>query len=316
MEKNKKIWILTIISLALIGGFILIGLNGKNWGYFLSSRVPKVIAIIITGGAIALSSVIFQTITNNRILTPSILGLDSLYVLIQTSVIFVFGSTSLMVMNKNMNFLLTVFLMIIFSRLLFKSLFKKGNSNIMVLLLVGLILGTLFQSLSSFMQMMIDPNEFLHVQDKMFASFNNINTNILIVSGLSIVLIGILVFKEAKTLDVLSLGRDQAINLGLDYDGLVFKMLLLVSILISISTALVGPITFLGLLVVNLARELLNTFEHKYLIIASILISIVSLVGGQLLVERIFNFGTPISVIINFVGGVYFIYLLIRESVE
>lgn len=316
MGKKKKIWILSIISLALIGGFILIGLNSKNWAYFLSTRMPKVVAIVITGGAIALSSVVFQTITNNRILTPSILGLDALYVLIQTSVIFIFGSSSFMVMNKNMNFLITVFLMIIFSRLLFKSLFKRGNNNIMILLLVGLILGTLFQSLSSFMQMMIDPNEFLHVQDKMFASFNNINTNILIVSGLSIVIITILVFKDAKTLDVLGLGRDQAINLGLDYDGLVFKMLILVSILISVSTALVGPITFLGLLVVNLARELLNTFEHKYLIIASVLISIVALVGGQLLVERIFNFGTPISVIINFVGGVYFIYLLIRESVE
>jgi len=205
--------------------------------------------------------------------------------------------------------------MVIFSGLLYKFLFNKEKGNILTLLLVGLILGTLFQSLSSFMQMMIDPNEFLHIQDKMFASFNNINTGILLLASIFISLIGVYSYKNVKILDVLSLGREQAINLGVDYDKVIKKMLFIVSILVSISTALVGPITFLGLLVVNLAREFLKTFEHKYLIITSTLISIVALVGGQLLIERIFNFSTPISVIINFAGGIYFIYLLLKENV-
>ena len=166
------------------------------------------------------------------------------------------------------------------------------------------------------MQMMIDPNEFLHIQDSMFASFNSINTEILALSIILIIAIAIYSFKYLKIWDVLSLGRDNAINLGIEYDSIVQKMLIMVVILISISTALVGPITFLGLLVVNLAREFLKTYEHKYLIIGSTLLSIVALVGGQLLIERVFNFGTPISVIINFVGGVYFIYLLLKENVK
>src|SRR5690625_1796365 len=257
---------------------------------------------------------IFQTITNNRILTPSVLGLDSLYVLIQTFVIYVFGSSSIVVLHKNLNFFITVILMIVFSSLLYKVLIKRQRKDIMILLLVGLILGTLFQSLSSFMQMMIDPNEFLHIQDRMFASFNNINTNILLISSLAILIIIIYTFRRSSILDVLSLGRENAINLGIDYDSTVFGLLLIVSILVSISTALVGPITFLGLLVVNLAREYLKSYEHKYLILSSTLLSIIALIGGQLLVERIFNFGTPISVIINFLGGVYFIYLLIKEN--
>ena len=164
------------------------------------------------------------------------------------------------------------------------------------------------------MQMIIDPNEFLHVQDKMFASFNNINTNILLLSTVIITLIVIYIFQYVKELDILLLGRDHAINLGIDYEHFVHKSLLIVSILVSISTALVGPITFLGLLVVNLSRELLNTFKHKYLIITSSLVSILALIGGQLLVERVFDFSTPISVIINFAGGVYFINLLLKES--
>lgn len=315
MTKNQKIAILVISSIVLIILFIIPGLTSDNYSYLLSRRLPKIVAIIITAVAIALSSTIFQTITNNRILTPSVLGLDSLYMLIQTTVVFVMGSTSTIVLNKNLNFLVTVGLMLIFSGILYKFLFKNENNNIMILLLVGLILGTLFQSLSSFMQMMIDPNEFLHIQDKMFASFNNINTNILILATVIVCGVAIYSFRYMKVLDVLSLGKDQTINLGINHDKVVKRMLFAVSILVSVSTALVGPITFLGLLVVNLAREYLNTFEHKYLMITSSLMGIVALVGGQLLVERVFNFGTPISVIINLVGGVYFIYLLLKENV-
>lgn len=312
-DKNKIIFT-TLSSVLLILAFIMIGLNSSNYRYLLSKRLPKVLAIMITGISIAISSTIFQTITNNRILTPSVLGLDSLYILIQTLVIFVFGSTSKLIINKNINFLFTVFIMVLFSKILFKTILDRGKNNLHSLLLIGFISGTLFQSLSSFMQMMIDPNEFLHIQDKMFASFNNINTNILLLSFGIIALIIIYIFQYVKELDVLSLGRDHAINLGIDYDKFVHKSLLIVSILISISTALVGPITFLGLLVVNLSRELLSSFEHKYLLSISSLVSILALIGGQLLVERIFNFSTPISVIINFVGGIYFIYLLLKES--
>jgi len=315
MTKNQKIGILVISSIVLIILFIIPGLTSDNYGYLLSRRLPKIVAIIITAAAIALSSTIFQTITNNRILTPSVLGLDSLYMLIQTTVVFVMGSTSTIVLNKNLNFLVTVGLMLLFSGILYKFLFKNENNNIMILLLVGLILGTLFQSLSSFMQMMIDPNEFLHIQDKMFASFNDINTNILILATVIVCGVAIYSFRYMKVLDVLSLGKDQTINLGIDHDKVVKRMLFMVSILVSVSTALVGPMTFLGLLVVNLAREYLNTSEHKYLMITSSLMGIVALVGGQLLVERVFNFGTPISVIINLVGGVYFIYLLLKENV-
>lgn len=314
MTKKQKISILAISSIVLIILFIVPGLTRSNYGYLLSRRVPKVIAIVITGSAIALSSTIFQTVANNRILTPSVLGLDSLYMLIQTAVVFVLGSTNIVILNKNLNFLVTVGLMLVFSGIIYRFLFNKEKSNIMILLLAGLIMGTLFQSLSSFMQMMIDPNEFMHIQDKMFASFNNINTNILVLSSGIIIVAAFYSYRYVRILDVLSLGKDQTINLGVDHDKLVKRMLYIVSILVSVSTALVGPIIFLGLLIVNLAREFLNTYEHKYLMITSSLMGIVALVGGQLLVERVFNFGTPISVIINFVGGIYFIYLLLKES--
>lgn len=312
---KKKLYILGIIAIAVIGLFLFQGLNSRNWDYNLSKRIPKVIAIAITGGSIAFSSMIFQTVTNNRILTPSILGLDSLYMFVQTISVFLFGASSIFMTNKNVNFLLSVGVMLIGTLVLYKLLFKKnGSNNIFFLLLVGTVLGTLFKSMTSFMQVMIDPNEFEVLQSKMFASFSNVNTDILLISVIAILVIFVLVYDDIKKLDVMLLGRDQAINLGIDFDKFSRKILLIVAILVSISTALVGQITFLGLLVVNLSYQFFNTYKHSYQITGSILISIIALVGGQFVVERILNFGSTVSIIINFIGGIYFIYLLMKEG--
>lgn len=314
MKHKRKIILLGIISIIVILLFIFIGVNKNNLSYVVPKRSLKVLTIGLTAGSIAFSSMIFQTITNNRILTPSVLGLDSLYMFIQTFVVFIFGSKNVTVMNRNVNFIISVSVMVLFSMVLYKLLFKKEEKGIFFLLLTGLIFGTLFQSLSDFMQMVIDPNEFLMIQDKMFASFNNINTDILLISIIGILLVIAYAYDYFKVLDVLSLGKEQAINLGISYNKVVKRMLIVILILVSISTALVGPITFLGLLAVNLTYEYIRTYKHKYLIITSIFISIIALVGGQFIVERLLNFGTPLSVIINFTGGIYFIHLLLKES--
>lgn len=310
---KAKVWILAIVAIVLIAIFMLIDAGG-NWDYVLPRRFKKILAIVLTGGIIAFSTMVFQTITNNRILTPSIIGLDSLYLFIQTFVVYLFGSTHMTLMNKNVNFLLSAVLMVLFAGLLYKWLFKREGQNIYFLLLVGIIFGTLFNSLSTFMQVLIDPNEFQVVQDKMFASFNNVNTDLLVISVVLVLGVAAYFWKYIKYLDVLSLGRDQAINLGIPYDFVVKRFLIVIAILVSIATALVGPITFLGLLVANLAHQVMKTYQHKYLITGSVLISIISLVGGVLIVERVFTFSTTLSVIVNFIGGVYFIYLLLKEN--
>ncbi|WCF07671.1 iron chelate uptake ABC transporter family permease subunit [Paenibacillus thiaminolyticus] len=313
MGYKAKTGVLAVLALTLIGLFLFFKL-GDNWDYVLPKRTIKVLAIVLTGASIAFATTVFQTITNNRILTPSILGLDSLYMLIQTIVIFVFGSKTLMMMNSNVDFLVSVGLMVVFSGLLFKLIFKGENQNIYFLLLIGIIFGTFFGSMSTFMQVLIDPAEFMIVQDKMFASFTHVNTKLLLMGGVLLLLVTLYFLRFIKYLDVLALGREQAINLGVNYDYVVKRLLFIVAVLISISTALVGPITFLGLLVVNVTYQFLKTYRHSYLIAGSVLISIIALVGGQLIVERIFTFSTTLSVIINFVGGVYFIYLLLKEN--
>jgi len=306
---------LILIGLAVI--FILLyvfyGLNG-NYHYAFPRRLIKVVAMSLTGVAIAYSTVVFQTITHNRILTPSVMGLDALYMMVQTFIYFFFGSMSIFVINAKYNFLLAVLAMVIFALIFYRVLFKEGKRPIYFLLLVGMIVGTFLGSVTTFFQVLIDPNEFLSLQSKLFASFNNVNSDLVWLAAVVIIITFIYGWRHMSQLDVMSLGRDTAINLGVPYDKLVQRMLILSSILIAVSTALVGPITFFGLIVANLSYQFFKTYKHSVLIAGSCIMSIVALVGGQWIVERIFNFDTTLSVIINFVGGVYFIYLLLKES--
>src|SRR5699024_692377 len=151
-------------------------------------------------------------------------------------------------------------------------------------------------------------------QYKIFANINNVNTNLVYLSIILLAVVLVYFIRFYKYLDVLALGKDHATNLGVPYHYVVKRLLIIVAVLISIATALIGPITFLGLLVVNIAYEFVKTYRHSYIILSSVLISIIALIGGQFIVEKVFAFQTTLSVIINFVGGIYFIYLLLKEN--
>lgn len=313
MRDLHKMLILLGLALAACGVYLFQDLNG-SFDYALPRRGVKVFAMVLTGVAIAYATVVFQTITHNRILTPSIMGLDSLYMLLQTLLVFFLGSNHVTIVNKQVNFVLSIAVMVVFALLFYRLLFKKNDRPIYFLLLVGIICGTFFGSITTFLQVLIDPNEFSIIQDRMFASFNNVNADLVWTSLVIITLLIAFAWKQNASLDVLTLGRDTAINLGVNYDALVKQMLVLSAVLIAIATALVGPITFFGLIVANLSYQFFTSYKHSVLLLGAIIISVIALVGGQWVVERIFTFNTTLSVIINFIGGIYFIYLLLKES--
>ncbi|MGI7188702.1 iron chelate uptake ABC transporter family permease subunit [Campylobacter jejuni] len=309
---GKKMLILSFLTLGMIGIFILVDLNGFD-EYALKSRFLQIAAIIIVAICIAVSTVIFQTLCNNKILTPAIIGLDSLYMLLQSALIFSFGAANLSVYKNDINFLITLVCMVVFSLGLYKILFSSDRS-IYLIMLLGLVFGTLFSTLSSFFEVLIDPDEFMVIQGRMFASFDNIAFDVLILAYIISFLSFIWIFRYMKFLDPLNLGKDLAINLGINYQKISKQLMIIIAILTSISTALVGPITFLGLLVVNITYELFKTAKHSILLSACILISILALLGGVFFVSRVFDYNATISVVINFLGGIYFIYLVLKGN--
>lgn len=313
MNDKAKLAVLAALAIALIGIFLFTDLAG-NLEYVLSRRFKKVWAIALTGATVAFATTVFQTLVNNRILTPSIIGLDSLYMLLQTTVVFLFGGFTLTSMNREVRFLLSAGLMVLFAGLLYRLLFRAHERNLYMVLLVGIVCGVFFQSIASFMQKLMDPNEFLIVQDRMFASLNHPDTDVMLIATALAAFSVLACARNFKYLDAIALGRDHAVNLGVPYERAIRHLFLLVAALIAAATALAGPITFLGLLVANIAHQWIHTYRHRFHLAGSMLLGVIALVGGQLVVERVFTFSTTLSVIINFVGGAYFLYLLLREN--
>lgn len=314
MRKNStKLIILAIISIVCILLYGFYDIKG-GFDYAFPRRMMRVGAMVVTGFAIAYSTVVFQTITQNRILTPSVMGLDSMYEVVQTLIYFFAGSLSIWVVNQYLNFTASILAMVLFALILYRFLFRANKHPIYLLLLIGMIIGTLLGSLVTFLQVLIDPIEYLSLQNRLFASFTNIKVELLYISMIILAIAFIYGFRIMSQLDVMSLGRENAINLGINYDRMVMNVLILSSVLIATSTALVGPITFFGLIVANLSYQFLVTYKHSLHILGAGLISVIALVGGQFVVEHIFEMQTTLSVIINFIGGVYFIFLLLKES--
>lgn len=302
------------LSLAILLGYLLIGISPSQFDYIFPKRLEKVIAVLLTGIAVAVSSILFQTISNNRILTPAIIGFDSLYLLIQGASVFLLGSSSAAAFGYLGNYFINIFLMVVFAELLYRFLFQREGSYIYFILLAGVVFGMVFRSGFTFFTLLLDPEEFDIVQTKMFATFNVLQPELIGISAVLILLSTLVVWQMRGDLDVYLLGRENAVNLGIDADKLQKKVLRIIAVLVAASTALVGPITFLGLLVVNIAYQVFHTYKHTYLLIGTSLISWAALFFGLFGVERIFAFTTNLSVIINGIGGSYFIYLLLKES--
>ena len=312
-----KLIVIALIAIIIVAAFLFIGVkfhNHKLLRYAMKLRIPKVIAMIITAFAIGAATIIFQSVINNTIFTPCLLGMNALYTLIHTSVVFVLGSGSILFTNDNLSFLVDLVLMGIIATVVYSWLFKMTGHNVLYVLLVGTVLTSFFSSIQSTLTRVMDPNEYDTLLTSLVASFSNINSEIIIFSVIILALIGVIFRKELALLDVITLGKEQAINLGVDYDRCIRRLLLAVTLCIAVATAMVGPISFLGLIIANISRQLLKTYRHTQLIAGAALMGVIALIGGQFIVERVFVYSIPISVFITVAGGIYFLYLILKGS--
>ena len=288
--------------------------NPRLFAYAMKLRAPKLIVMLITAFSIGGASLVFQSIINNTIVTPCLLGMNSLYTLIHTAVVFFLGSASAAASNANLSFAVDVVLMGIAATVIYSWIFKKTKHNVLYVLLVGTVLTSFFGSIQTTLTRVMDPNEYDSLMNTLVASFSNINSEIIV---FSLILLAAVIFalrKELALLDVLTLGKEQAINLGVDYDRCIRRLLLGVALCIAVATAMVGPISFLGLIIANLSRQLLKTYRHTQLVLGSALFGMIVLVGGQFIVEHIYSYSVPVSVFITVGGGLYFLYLLLTRK--
>lgn len=302
---------LGLLCVAFAAAYLLWDVQG-NWSYALDLRSRQLASLVVVGVTVGASALVFQTIAGSRILTPGVMGFDSLYVLIQTVIVSILGPSALQLMGIPERFVLNAALLGGFGLLLFRWLFRPHSRNLFVLVLVGIVIGFLFYSLATFASRMLSPDDYLTLQSVLFASFTTVDVQLLAVTaGVAVAGLGALM-PMLRHLDVVDLGKDAATGLGLHYHRIVTIALVVVTLLVATSTALVGPMLFLGLLVANLARQLVPTHRHIVLVPTSAAVGVLATVGGQFLVTHVFELNTTLSVVVNLVGGLYFLSLLIK----
>jgi iron complex transport system permease protein len=310
----RKIVVMSLLALIAAAAYMLVSVNPKFAAYAFKLRAPKLITILITAFAIGGATVVFQTVINNNIVTPCLLGMNSLYTMVHTMIVFFFNTGSVAFANRNVSFAIDLVVMSFASMIIYGWLFKKTKYNVLYVLLVGTVLANFFGSMQSTMTRVMDPNEYDALLVTLVASFSKVNADII---TFALALMAAVIFalrKELALLNVITLGKTQAINLGVDYDRTIRRLLLGVTIFITIATALVGPISFLGLIIANLSRQLFKTYKHTYLIAGSALFGMIALVAGQAVVEHVFVYSVPVSVFVTVSGGVYFLFLLMRRK--
>ena len=310
-QPAARVGLLGVVAVLCVIGFMTLNVQ-TDWAFILEHRGSRLLALLLTACAIGISTVLFQTITHSRLLTPALMGFDVLFVLVNTLVLLVWGGAELAAWPPSLRFAVQVLVMVAVALLAFRLLFSGSVRSLHLMILLGMLAGMLFRELAELGARVLDPSEFGISTGVRQASFSRVNTSLLWASSLGLALAGLLLLRWRRCLDVLSLGRDIAINLGVAHGRVVLGIMAVVAIMVSVATVLVGPTLFFGLLIANLAYWFTGTQRHRWTLPASVLAGIICLVGGQVLLEHLLSSTLPLALVIELAGGLLFIALLLR----
>ena len=318
MKKKTRILLGCLLAVAglLVVAYLVIPTKNSTSvsSFIMHKRLLKLLVIIIVSFAIPISTISFQTVAQNRFLTPGVLGIESLFVFIQSGLYYFESLIGLKVELSALIYAVTITIQIILLLLLMNA--SKGMllSNFKVLLLLTMAFSMLLRNASTFLQVLMDPNEFDKLQSSLYPSFQKMNAQPVMI-GVTVILLGILLIlliKMRHQLDALHLGIDASIMLGINTKRLSKMVIVIVIIMTSLSTILVGPLQFLGFMIANITYQLTKEYKHGVLWLFSAVLGLVIVLAAQLIVERVFLLTIPISVFIEGIGGVLYLFLLVK----
>lgn len=306
-----KLYLIYLIVACLAVCFLFLN-SGLDVEYVIPHRLLRLATIVVAGICIAVSSIVFQTLVGNRILTPSIMGYEAVYLLWQVLLLFVWGTYGLSQLGVNGNFFISIVLMLLYSWFIHTWLLPYSKKDVFLLLLLGLVLTMVIGTVTQFIQLKISPGEFSVFQGLSYASFNRAQTDTLLYASLAVVITLFLGRKALPVLDVLVLGREQAISLGIHHHRYVSFYLALIAVLVAVSTSLIGPTVFMGVFIANMTYALAKSYQHKLTLPMGCALTIAIFIAAQILVEHVFNYKTTVSILVNLVCGIYFLALAVR----
>lgn len=277
-------------------------------------RVTNVTVMAVVAVAQAIATVSFQTVTNNRIITPSIMGFEALYRVVQTTTVYLFGVAGLVAIQGVWQFGLQVVIMVGLAMALYGWLLSGRYGNLQIMLLIGIIIGGGLGAISTFMQRLLTPSEFDVLAARLFGNVSNADASYLPLAIPLCIAASALLWLRSRRLNLLALGPDVSRSLGLDHKRELYIVLFLVAVLMAISTALVGPMTFLGFLVATLAYQFADTYDHRLIFPVAVLTAFTILAGAYFVMKNVFYAQGMVSILIELVGGTVFLIVILRKG--
>lgn len=302
-----------IFTVLLLTYDVPVDLDSPSYKPVMLRRAHTVLGMLVLALCQGTATMAFQTITQNRIITPSLLGFEALHGALHTSLIYFFGTNALLKFTGAAAFFTELLLMTIFCVVIYGWLINQATHRLDYILLIGLMMGTGLQSMASFMRRMLAPSEFDVLQSRLYGSLSLVKADSLKLALPCVLIILVVLFGFSRRLNVLSLGRAMAISLGVSYRRNLFILLVLVSLLMSISTSLVGPFKFFSFLTASLVYRLTDTYDQKYLLVLAMSLGYLIIATAYFLMTHIFQSAGTVSVIIELFGGIFFLYLLVRR---
>lgn len=310
--------ILAVLAVAFAAGLLAwdnpMPFGTEGFWRIAKLRATNLIVIAVVAVCQAVATVAFQTVTNNRIITPSIMGFESLYRVVQTGAVFLLGISGVVALQGVPQFLLQIALMVGFSLLLYGWLLSGKYGNLQIMLLVGIVIGGGLGSVSTFMQRLLTPSEFDVLTARLLGSISNADADYLPIAIPLMLVAVVLIWASSRRLNVMALGKEAATSLGVPYRRQLMCTLFLVSILVAVSTSLVGPMTFLGFLVATLAYQFADTYDHRRIFPVAVLTGFCVLAGAYFIIKNVFSAQGAVSVIIELVGGTLFLIVILRKG--
>lgn len=313
-----KLFILFSIGILFSYGLLvyknIVPISSPSFIPVVQRRLNALIAMLIAAACQAIATITFQSVTNNRIITPSLLGFEAIYSTLHTCIIFFTGISGITSFTGIPAFLIQIGLMISVCILLYHRFLASKYPNLQLMLLVGVIIGTGLKASSSFMRKLLSPSEFDVLQAKLFGSVNNAEPEYFPLSIILIVFAIVVLYILAIKINIISMGKDISNVLGLEYNTTLIISLIMVSILMSISTTLVGPMTFYGFLVATLTYELANTYDHRYIFPMALAVGFIIITSAYFIMQHIFDAQGVVSIIIELIGGIIFLTMILRKG--
>ncbi len=327
--KKRRYWImmgvLGLLALAVTAATLAwkspVPISHPGFWAISQLRASTLLVIAVVAFAQATATIAFQTVTNNRILTPSIVGFESLYRLVQTAAVFFLGAGGTAALTGTVPFLVQAAVMTGAAGLLYGWLlggFGRGRDvsghDLQITLLIGLVLGGGLGALSTFMQRLLTPSEFDVLTARLIGSIANADVRYLPIAIPLVLAAGGGLWAMGRRLNLMGLGRETAVNLGLNHKRLLIGSLLLIAVLMAVSTALVGPMTFFGFLTAMITYQLADTFDHRLLFPMGVLVGYVILAGSHFVLKNLFYAEGSVGIIMEIVGGTFFLVYILRKG--